>query len=303
VKVFYSDRYTIELPEGHRFPMQKYKMLRQALLDVGVLSENELYEAELATREMVLLAHTEEYVDGVLHNTLPRIIQRRIGFPWSEKLVERSLVTVGGAYLTACEALESGISGNLAGGTHHALPDAGEGFCVFNDQAIALLQLFKERKIERAAIVDLDVHQGNGNSAILGGRDDIFIFSMHGAKNYPFKKVPSTLDVELPDDTSDDEYLTILENNLPAVFKSNPDIIFYQAGVDPLREDTLGRISMTKAGLKERDRMVFKACFSRGIPVSMAMGGGYAAPIELTVQQHVETYKALKEVYFGESFQ
>jgi acetoin utilization deacetylase AcuC-like enzyme len=302
VKVFYSDRYTIELPNGHRFPMQKYKMLRQALLDSGVLGEHELFEAEMATREMVLLAHTEEYVDGVLNNTLPRLIQRRIGFPWSEKLVERSLATVGGAYLTACEALESGISGNLAGGTHHALPDAGEGFCVFNDQAIALLQLFKERKIESAAIVDLDVHQGNGNSAILGGRDDIFIFSMHGAKNYPFKKVPSTLDIELADGTSDDEFLTILEKNLPKVFKSSPEIIFYQAGVDPLKEDTLGRISMTSAGLKERDRMVFKECFSRGIPVSMAMGGGYANPIELTVQQHVETYRALKEVYFGERF-
>lgn len=298
MKVFYSDKYMVPLPEGHRFPMGKYREVRKQLLAENILTEAELFEPELATRQMVMLAHTPGYVNAICDGTIDAKAMRRIGFPWSEGLVGRSLASVGGAMAAAHTALTEGVSGNLAGGTHHALPDAGEGFCVFNDIAVVALQLLRERKIHRAAIVDLDVHQGNGNSAILAPRDDVFVFSMHGAKNYPFRKVPSTLDIDLPDDTNDEQYLNLLADALPKVFAFQPDIIFFQAGVDPLYADTLGRISLTMEGLAERDRMVLSDCHKRGIPVSLALGGGYARPIDLTIAAHTQTYRVLKEIFF-----
>ena len=297
MRVYYSDHYTIDLPEGHRFPMRKYRMLRYALLERGIIREDELCDAEPIPREDLLLAHTERYIDGVLTGTLDRLEQRRIGFPWSPALVLRSLATVGGCLASARAALEDGISGNLAGGTHHALRDAGEGFCVFNDIAVSTLKLMQEERIRSTVIIDLDVHQGNGNSDILGGRPDVTIFSMHGAKNYPFRKVPSTIDIDLPDGTDDATYLRILAEHLPFLLDGAPDLVFYQCGVDPLVHDALGRLSLTFEGLRERDRMVIQACRDRHIPIMLALGGGYADPIEHTIEAQCGTYEVAKQVY------
>ncbi len=298
MKAFYSDKFTVELPHGHRFPMGKYRLVRMGLLRAGILREEELFEPSLASKEEVMLAHTKDYVEGICKGTIDAKAMRRIGFPWSEALVMRSLISVGGAICAAREALRSGISGNLAGGTHHAHADAGEGYCVFNDIAVTILNLLAAGKIKRAAIVDLDVHQGNGNSSILGAHPEVFIFSMHGAKNYPFRKVPSTLDIELPDGAGDEEYLSLLINALPKVFQFQPEIIFYQAGVDALKEDSLGRLSLTQAGLAQRDRLVLSESRRNGIPISLALGGGYSIPIELTVAAHIQTYKVVKEIFF-----
>ncbi|MGQ9805690.1 MAG: histone deacetylase family protein [Chlorobiales bacterium] len=297
MKVFYSDHYTIPLPDEHRFPMEKYRLIRLALLKHGVVRDNELSEPPMPSRETLMLAHTQGYVDAVLNGTLSKFQIRKIGFPYSTALVERSLATVGGALASAEEALRNGVSGNLAGGTHHAFADSGEGYCVFNDLAVVTNYLRAVHKIQRVAIIDLDVHQGNGNSAILGGRQDVFIFSMHGAKNYPFRKVPSTIDIDLPDNTGDRDFHAILKDYLPKVFAFKPDIVLYQAGVDPLKEDALGRLSLTHDGLQERDCLVLKACRTHGVPVSLALGGGYAKPIDLTVEAHVGTYKAVREVF------
>lgn len=297
MKIFYTDKYTIELPPDHRFPMGKYQLVRLGLLDAGIVSTNELFEPQIIAPEIVTLAHTRKYVESICNGTIEPAAMRRIGFPWSPALVTRSLASVGGAICAAEEALNTGVSGNLAGGTHHAQINWGEGYCVFNDIAVTILYLLKKRIIQRAAIVDLDVHQGNGNSAILGGRNDVFIFSMHGAKNYPFRKVPSTLDVDLPDNTDDTAYLASLAAHLPQVWAFKPDIVFYQAGVDPLKEDLLGRLALSHTGLSARDRLVISACKQRGIPISLALGGGYAKPISLTVKAHVETYRVLKEIF------
>jgi acetoin utilization deacetylase AcuC-like enzyme len=277
--------------------MEKYRLVRWALLQSQVLCETELHEPILATPEMVKLAHHANYVEAICSGQIDPKIMRRVGFPWSPELVVRSLAAVGGALDAAEEALRTGVSGNLAGGTHHALPEAGEGFCVFNDIAVVILYLLKQRRIRRAAIVDLDVHQGNGNAAILAHRPDVFVFSMHGAKNYPFHKVPSDLDIDLPDGTTDREYLDHLTQALPQVLAFQPDIIFYQAGVDPLKEDSLGRLSLSMQGLAARDQLVLATCYANNIPVSLALGGGYAKPLDLTVQAHAQTYRVLKNIY------
>jgi acetoin utilization deacetylase AcuC-like enzyme len=297
MRVYYSDHYTIDLPDGHRFPMRKYRMLRYALLEHGIIDQSQLVAPALATREDVLLAHTQRYVDGVLTGTLDRLEQRRIGFPWSPGLVDRSLATVGGCIASARAALEDGVSGNLAGGTHHALRDAGEGFCVFNDIAVTTIKLQQEGLIRNVAIVDLDVHQGNGNSDILGGRDDVYILSVHGAKNYPFRKVPSTVDVDLPDGTGDAEFLEIVERELQPIVRFAPDLVFYQCGVDPLETDALGRLALTFDGLARRDRLVLETFRRIGVPVMMALGGGYADPIEDTVQAQCNLYRVAMDIY------
>lgn len=301
LKVFHSDHYAFPLPDRHRFPQEKYRLLREALLRDGVLDDAELVEAQLAPLHALTLAHTERYVRCLLDGSVDPKIMRRIGLPWSPELMQRSLASVGGTLSAGEEAIENMVSGNLAGGTHHATADAGEGFCVFNDIAVAILYLLEQGMIKRAAVVDLDVHQGKGNAAILGQREEVFVFSMHGEKNYPFQKVPSTLDVELPDHTGDTVYLSMLRKHLPAIFHFEPDIIFYQAGVDPLKkEDRLGRLSLTLGGLAERDRVVLSFCHSISIPVALTLGGGYGVPIELTVQAHVQTYRLVKEIFLEE---
>ncbi len=280
MKIYYSDHYTVPLPEGHRFPMEKYRLMREKLLADGILLPSELYEPELPGRELITLAHSGEYYDSFANGTIDPKIIRRIGLPWSKELFYRSLASVGGALGAARSAIECGIGGNLAGGTHHAFREYGEGFCVFNDFAVVTEYLQRNNLAERVAIIDLDVHQGNGNSAMLGSNENAFIFSMHGKNNYPFKKVLSTLDVGLEDGTDDEEYLSLLGINLPAVFEFAPDIVLYIAGVDTLKEDSLGRLEMSKKGLMERDRMVMSECKRRGIPLSLGLGGGYSKPIE-----------------------
>lgn len=275
--------------------MQKYKMLREKLLNDGIVDMSQLKAASKVCDEDLLRAHTNEYVMGFKNNTLTEKELRPIGLPWSEQLLIRSYTSVGGFVAASDSALEKGFSALLAGGTHHAHADHGEGFCVFNDFAVAALRLLEMKKLKRILIIDLDVHQGNGNSSILGLRDDVFILSLHGERNYPFRKIASHLDIALPERTQDKEYLSALENALSEISRLDYDMIFYQAGVDPLKEDTLGTFAMTFNGLMDRDKMVFE--FARGKPLVMAIGGGYANPIDLTVEAHVNTFKVAKTFF------
>ena len=297
MQIFYSDHYTLPLPGDHRFPMTKYKMLRSYLLDNHIVQVNELFESPIASEELLTLAHTSEYVDSVKNGYVDIKIIKRIGFPWSKELFIRSSVTVGGALEAAKSALKNGISGNLAGGTHHAHADRGEGYCVFNDIAVATRYLKKCGLAKRIAIIDLDVHQGNGNSSILYSDEGIFIFSMHGEKNYPFIKIPSHLDIPLPDGAGDDVFLENLALGLKKVQEFHPDYIFYQTGVDPLKEDKLGKMNLSFEGLMQRDRMVLSYARDNQIPISLALGGGYAEPIELTVTAYANTYRVAKNIF------
>ncbi|MFN7454514.1 MAG: histone deacetylase [Pseudobdellovibrionaceae bacterium] len=297
LRVFYSDHYTLPLPEGHRFPMVKYRMLRDLLLSEGILQSHHLQESPLARPETLSLAHDPKYIQDMAEGTVEKGIIQRIGFPWSLGLFQRSCATVGGALGAALSALENGFAGNLAGGTHHAHFDRGEGYCVFNDIAVASRFLLQNGYRQRIAIIDLDVHQGNGNSSILSQDPRIFILSLHGEKNYPFKKVPSTLDIGLPDGAGDEEFLKALDQALPQVMEFRPDFIFYQMGVDPLKEDLLGKLNMTFEGLKERDRRVLTMAAQEKIPLSLALGGGYAKPIDLSVRAYANTYQVAREIF------
>lgn len=294
--ISYSDTYAVPLPEGHRFPMEKYRLLRDALVGEGVVAPGELHEAVPVHPAELLVAHSAEYVNRYCEGTVDAKINRRIGIPWSPAFVRRSLASVGGTLAAARAALERahawGLAGNLAGGTHHAFADRGEGYCVFNDIAVAALTLLEEGTVRRVAVVDLDVHQGNGTAAILGGDARCFTLSMHGRNNYPYTKIPSTIDVDLDDGTADAAYLSLLAGALPAVLSFAPDIIFYQAGVDPLGCDRLGRLALTHEGLMERDRMVLASARAADIPLVLTLGGGYAQPITETVRAHVNTYRA-----------
>lgn len=294
--IFYSDTYTVPLPPTHRFPMAKYRLLRDTLLDENVITLDELHEARPVDREILLVAHTAEYVNTFCEGTIDARAMRRIGIPWSERFVMRSLASVGGTLAAARVALDKGIAGNLAGGTHHAFANYGEGYCVFNDIAVATLTLLDEKKVNRVAVIDLDVHQGNGTAAILGNDRRVFTFSMHGRNNFPFTKIDSTLDIGLDDGMEDEEYLRILTEALPDVFAFEPELIFYQGGVDALRSDRLGKLAMTHEGLMRRDRMVIGEAMRRGIPIVLTLGGGYAEPITDTVWAHVGTYRVAKDV-------
>lgn len=297
IRFYYPDIADMPLPEGHRFPGGKYRMLRECIEREGTLGSAALLPSPMATRQELLRAHSETYLDAVLAGTVPPDIMRRIGLPWSETLLARSRATVGGSIAAARAALEHGISGQLAGGTHHAHRDFGSGFCVFNDLAATALTLLEERRVSRLAIVDLDVHQGDGNAAILGADPRVFTLSVQGARNFPFRRVPSTLDVELPDGTGDDAYLAALHEPLARVLAFRPDIVLYLSGADPLKEDTLGRLSLSLAGLKARDRFVFGTFKRSAVPVSVAVGGGYAKPIEATVDAYANTFRTARQVF------
>lgn len=290
---FYTDYIQVPLPPGHRFPMEKYKLLREKLLEENVVSSTQLFEAPLATEEDLLRAHSENYVMGLKNQTLTQKELRPIGLTYSPELLKRSYASVGGFVAATESALKTGFSALLAGGTHHAHADRGEGFCVFNDFAVAALKLLEKGSVKKILIIDLDVHQGNGNSSIMGQREDVFILSLHGERNYPFRKVASHLDVPLKEGIEDEAYLEALAHALVKASSFEPDIIFYQAGVDPLKEDSLGTFNLTFEGLMERDRMIFE--FSKGRPLAMAIGGGYSKPIELTVRAHVNSFKVAKE--------
>ncbi|MBY0494808.1 MAG: histone deacetylase [Cyanobacteria bacterium] len=292
MRAFYSDHFVLPLPEGHKFPMAKYSRLRERILAEGVIAPEDLIEAPLAALEDLLLVHEPGYVHAVTTGTVPHDIQRRIGFPWSPEMVERSRRSVGATIAAARAALDDGAAANLAGGTHHAFADRGEGFCVFNDVAVAARVLQRDHHASRIAIVDLDVHQGNGTAAIFSGDPSVFTFSMHGEKNFPFKKEVSDLDVPLADGTADDEYLTLLRTHLDDVLnRHQPDFVFYLAGADPFEGDRLGRLTMTIEGLQRRDEIVIEACTKADLPVAISMSGGYASDIDAIVTIHANTIR------------
>ncbi len=291
--ISYSDRYMVPLTSTHPFPMSKYRLVRERLLEEGSITDQNLAEPPLACDEDILLVHTEEYWFRCVRGELTAQEVRRIGFPWSEGLVSRSRAAVQGTILAAKHALRDGVASNLAGGTHHAYPDHGEGYCVLNDIAIATRVLWRDGLVERVAVIDCDVHQGNGTAAIFQDDPDVFTFSMHGAKNFPARKEQSKLDIHLPDGVGDDEYLAILREQVPRILDNfRPDFVFYQAGVDPFERDRLGRLKLTLDGLRRRDEFVIAACRDRDLPVGTTMGGGYAKDISDTVEAHCNTVRA-----------
>ncbi len=295
--ISYTPRYYADIGEGHVFPIRKFELVRDRLLAEGTLAPEEIVEPQPAPVADVLLVHTEDYVTRLRAGALtPREI-RRLGLPWSKALVRRSFLATGGTLNAARWALAEGVGSNLAGGTHHAFPNRGEGFCVLNDVAVAIRVLRRDGLIKRAAIVDCDVHQGNGTAAIFEGDAEVFTFSMHGAKNYPLFKTRSTLDVELDDGTGDEEYLRLLARHLPRVFEHAPDIVFYLGGADPFVGDKLGRLALTINGLRVRDEYVLKACRDNGFPVATVMSGGYAKEIADTVEIHCNTIRAAHAVF------
>lgn len=295
--VFYTPRYYAYIGDGHIFPIRKFELVRDRLLAEGTLHPNELSEPPPATLEQVRLVHTEDYISRLCAGALTTKELRRLGLPWSESLVQRSFYATGGTIAAARTALLDGYGSNLAGGTHHSFADRGEGFCVLNDVAVAIHVLRNERLIQRAAIVDCDVHQGNGTATIFANDEDTFTFSIHGANNYPLFKVQSSLDVELPDGTTDREYLDCLSTHLPTVFATEPEIIFYLAGADPYAGDKLGRLALTLDGLRQRDECVLRECYEREIPVVTVMSGGYGKDINDTVEIHCNTIRAVKHVF------
>jgi acetoin utilization deacetylase AcuC-like enzyme len=297
MQVFYTPRYYAQIGEGHVFPIRKFELVRDRLLSEGTLEPSEIIEPSPAPLEDVLLVHAEDYVTRLCNGQLTTKEIRRLGLPWSESLVRRSFYAVGGTLAATDAALADGYSSNLAGGTHHSFADRGEGFCVLNDVAIAIRSMRARNLIRRAAIVDCDVHQGNGTATIFAGDHETFTFSMHGANNYPLFKAQSTLDVELPDGTGDDEYLETLARHLPAVFARDPEIVFYLAGADPFAKDKLGRLALSIDGLRERDSYVLRECYEREVPVVTVMSGGYGKDINDTIEIHCNTIRMVKDVF------
>lgn len=297
MRVFYTPYYYADIGEGHVFPIRKFELVRDRLLAEGTLAPQEVVEPARAAVEDVLLVHTDDYVTRLRAGALTPREVRRLGLPWSKSLVRRSFLATGGTIAAARAALAEGVGSNLAGGTHHAYPDRGEGFCVLNDVAVAARVLRREGAAARVAVVDLDVHQGDGTATIFEGDPAVFTFSMHGAKNYPLFKARSSLDVGLADGTADDEYLDALARHLPRVYEHAPDLVFYLAGADPYAGDKLGRLALTVAGLRARDELVLDACRRRGVPVATVMSGGYAADIGDTVEIHCNTIRAAKQVF------
>ena len=292
-RIYYCDVHTIDLPTSHRFPSGKYKLVRDLLACDGFT----LQLAPFAPVDLIKLVHSERYVGDFLSGSLSPSAVRRIGFPWSDGLVRRTLTSLGGTLAAAEDALKQGWGANLAGGTHHAFADEGAGYCVFNDLAVTIQWLRRDGRIRRAAVVDLDVHQGDGTARIFSGDPDVFTVSMHCQSNFPLRKQESKLDIELGDRTRDDEYLAALDFVLPQVLAFRPDIILYQAGVDGLHSDQLGHLALTHAGLRERDRRVMLAARSHDIPLVTTLGGGYSLPLELTVEAHANVYRTAWEVF------
>jgi acetoin utilization deacetylase AcuC-like enzyme len=296
--IYYSPYYYADIGEGHVFPIRKFELVRDRLIAEGTLSEWEIFGPDTAAAEDLLLVHTDDYISRLRSGELTAKEIRKLGLPWSQSLVRRSFHAISGTIEAARHCIVSGIASNLAGGTHHAYPDRGEGFCVLNDVAVAIKVLQREALAERFLIVDLDVHQGDGTAFIFRDSPEVFTFSMHGAKNYPLFKQTSSLDIELPDKTGDNEYLDTLEHALERVIMHHPDVIFYLAGADPYQKDKLGRLGLTIGGLRRRDEMVLRFARDAGVPIVTTMSGGYAAEIDDTVEIHCNTIRAVKGVYF-----
>jgi acetoin utilization deacetylase AcuC-like enzyme len=292
-RLYYCDHHSIPLPAGHKFPMGKYRMIREQLADVGFAFE----PAPFADRATIELAHDAAYVQDFLLGTVHPAIMRRIGFPWSEQLVRRTLGSVGGTLAAARDAMREGFGGNLAGGTHHAFRAEGSGFCVFNDIAVAVLALRRDGLTTRAAVLDLDVHQGDGTALIFEADPAVLTISIHARNNFPFRKQQGKLDIELADGTGDAEYLEVLRTVLPRALAFRPDVIVYQSGVDALGGDKLGRLALTHRGLMQRDRLVLETARQEGIPVVVTLGGGYADPIERTAEAHANTFRTAAQIF------
>ncbi|KGE15962.1 histone deacetylase [Sphingobacterium deserti] len=298
LRIAHDATYIHSLREGHRFPMLKYELIPAQLLHEGLVSSANFFEPELAKIADILLVHDKDYVQSLLDLTLDARMVRRIGFPLSKELVERELCITEGTIQTSIFALEYGVAFNTAGGTHHAGRHFGEGFCLLNDQAVAAAYLIDRKLAQRILIIDLDVHQGNGTAHIFEKQQQVFTFSMHGEKNFPFIKETSDLDVPLDDGIQDDEYLQLLDRHLALVFdRARPDFVFYQAGVDVLATDKLGKLKLSEEGCRQRDERVFQICRSRNIPVQVSMGGGYSVQIKDIVNAHVNTYKTAIQVF------
>jgi len=292
MKCSYHPGYQVPLSASHPFPMSKFPLLKERLLTEGVLSPEDLLEPQPLERDVLELVHTAAYLDKLERSTLSAAEQRRLGLPWSESLWLRSRLASSGTLLAARTALASGLAGNLAGGTHHAFADHGEGFCVLNDVAIAIAKLRVEGEIERALVIDLDVHQGNGTAAIFEDSDAVFTFSMHGERNYPAAKMRSNLDVSLADGVGDAEYLDLLRRHLPAVLeRSSPEVAFYLAGVDVAAGDRYGRMALSEEGIRARDRLVIEAVRDLRVPLVILLAGGYAASRERTAELHAHAFR------------
>lgn len=299
LKIAFHPGYVYPLPPKHRFPMEKYELLPQQLLLEGTCDEANFFEPELPNDKYICAVHDPDYYYDFLNLKLSQKEIRRTGFPLSRALVARERLIAGGTIMAAEFALKYGIAMNIAGGTHHAYTNRGEGFCMLNDQAIAARYLQQQKLAEKILIVDLDVHQGNGTAEIFEGDDSVFTFSMHGEKNYPFKKEKSDLDIGLPNDTSDEVYLKTLKETLPLLIeKVKPDFVFYLSGVDVLATDKLGKLSLSIEACKERDRFVLQTLKEQQLPVECSMGGGYSQEIKYIVEAHANTYRLAQEIFF-----
>ena len=298
IRIAYAPIYKYQLPEGHRFPMVKYELIPEQLLYEGTVQQSQFFEPPPLLEETLLLTHTSEYWHKLNNQLLSKKEIRAIGFPMTKALIKRGLHISNGTLLGTKYAKENGIAMNIAGGTHHAFTDRGEGFCVLNDIAIAANYLLHHKKAKQILVIDLDVHQGNGTAQIFRDNPNVFTFSMHGAKNYPTRKERSDLDIGLPDHTADELYLTTLEQQLiPLVEKLKPDFLFYLAGVDVLATDQLGRLSLTLQGCKERDQIVLSTAKKYEIPVVVSMGGGYSARIAIIIEAHANTFRVAHELF------
>jgi len=298
IKIAWHPLYAHPLPEGHRFPMLKYELIPGQLLHEGTITPQNLFSPEPVSEDVILLSHEKAYWEQLRDLTLPAKEQRRIGFPLNAQLLERELRITQGTIDAAHYAITNGVSFNVAGGTHHAGSNWGEGFCLLNDQAIAANYLLNKNLANSILIVDLDVHQGNGTAEIFQNESRVFTFSMHGDKNFPFKKEVSSLDVPLNDGIQDDEYLSVLHVNLKKAFESaRPDFVFYLSGVDVLSTDKLGKLALSKAGCKERDRIVLQTCKDKSLPIQISMGGGYSIDIKDIVDAHCNTYRLAFDLF------
>jgi acetoin utilization deacetylase AcuC-like enzyme len=297
--IAFAPIYRYELPEGHRFPMVKYELIAEQLLYEGIVREAQFFHPQRLEESIALQTHSTSYWDKLTNLTLTKSEERAIGFPINQHFIERGRYISGGTVQCVTYALQYGISMNVAGGTHHAFRDRGEGFCCLNDQAVAANWLLSQDPSQKILIIDLDVHQGNGTASIFQGEPRVFTFSMHGAKNYPLRKEKSNLDLDLPDGLTDQPYLAMLNKQLPLIAEQfQPSFIFYQSGVDILETDKLGRLNITRDGCKKRDQLVFDFCKKNNLPIVVSMGGGYSPKLADIVDAHVNTFKAAQEIFF-----
>jgi acetoin utilization deacetylase AcuC-like enzyme len=295
--VFHPD-YVAPLPEGHRFPMPKFGKLYEVLVRDGVATLDQFHAPAPASLDEITLAHEAGYAASYLDGSIDPRLMRRIGFPWSPALARRTCTALGGSLLAARLALEFGLAGNLAGGTHHAFHGAGSGFCIFNDLGVVPRVLLREGRVTRVLIVDLDVHQGDGTAEIFAGDPQVFTFSIHCAQNFPFRKQQSHLDVEVAAGMEDDAYLALLADLLPGLLEEvRPDLVLYDAGVDPHRDDRLGKLALTDDGLYRRDRFVIETCLSRGVPTSLVIGGGYDTDHVRLARRHAIVFRAATDLW------